>query len=303
MDLSAALTEFNRISTLASGVKVEQVPVNDGRGGTLSVPVAMLQAEGGIEAHSMLDVLKEGTEFARLLRLSVADGPDRRIGVARLQSLESFIAHANRFKAVESAVWADAEKRLLVSVLDYHPAGCDSKAKWGKHRGAYACPLSEAWLAWGGVDGLVLSQDAFAELLDSRDQDLASGNLPNGTAAPSPAALISLANNLEVYSTAVAKRERDANTGKVRVSFSEEKGVMGTVMPPPAFFVFIPIFQDGGGLPLEVRLRVLVDGGHAKFAVQIHAASDVLRVAFGGLCDRVEGETSLPVFVGKPEIE
>jgi hypothetical protein len=300
--LAEALKQLISTVQAAAHVNVETLTVDDGRGGKLGVPVAMLPTtDGGMTAQSLLGAVEAGQLVATRLRLATADGPDRRTGVAKLQSLESFIAHANRFKAECSAVWADSKARLLVSVLDYHPAGPLTKPKWGTHRGQYPCPLSEAWLAWGGVDGRVLSQEAFSDLLDSRDQELAGGKLPNGTEAPTPAFLITLANNLEVYSTANAKRERDVNTGKVRVSFSEEKGIVGSVQPPPAFLVNIPIFQDGGPLPLEVRLRVVIDGGHAKFAVQIHAAGDILRTAFEGLCDKVASETALPVFVGVPE--
>lgn len=301
-NLAEAIREIQTTAKDASRVQTIDLTVDDGAGGKLTIPVAVLpQADNGACVESMIEPFREATEFVRALRLRGAQGPDRREGTAQLQSLDSFITHANRFKAENSAVWANASARQLVSVLDYHPAGATSPARWGKHRGTYACPLSEAWLAWGAGKPLELDQEKFSELLDSRDRELASGTLPNGGKAPDPAALITLASNLEVYSHATAKRERDPNTGRLKISFSEEKGVNGTVMPPPSFLVSIPVFQDGAPQPLEVRLRVTVEDGHAVFTVQLHAAGDVLREAFKALCDWVVAGTALPVFTGVPE--
>lgn len=300
--LSSAIKEIERITKEASQAQTVTVTVNDKVEGSLDVPIALLRdSEGATSLESLTGLAREAVEFARQERLRHAAGPDKREGTAALQSLESFIGHANRFKAESSAVWADAAQRKLVSVLDYHPAGAESPARWGRHRGLYACPLSEAWLGWGGGKPLVMDQDEFAALLDSRDRELASGKLVTGVAAPDPASLITLASNLEVYSHATAKRERDPNTGRVKISFTEEKGVSGTVMPPPSFLIQIPVFQDGIPQLLEVRLRVAVEDGEAKFTVQIHAANDVLRNSFAELCSRVSTGTSLPVFIGTPE--
>lgn len=301
-DYAEAIRQIQTTAARVAEPKVINVTVPDGGGGANSIPVALLvSAEGGVEARSLMPEVIDASEVSERWRLKHAAGPDRREGTAQLQSFVAFCDHANRFKSADSAVWADAAQRKLVSVLDYHPAGAVSKAAWGKHRGVYACPLSEAWGAWGGGRALKLDQDSFAALLDARDRELADGKLPNGNAAPSPSTLITLANNLEVYSKADAKRERDPNTGRLKISYNEDKGVSGTVMPPPAFLVNIPVFQDTTPQPLEVRLRVTVEEGHALFHVQLHAAADVLRQAFLELCDVAKVSTSLPVFVGTPE--
>jgi hypothetical protein len=299
--LVEAIAKLENMARAAVVPHLIHVPVSDGKDAVQASFVALPDHHGKLNLEPLADRLKQAACLAREQRLSRADGPDRREGTARLQTLGSFIAHANRFQAEHSAVWADAEKRRLVSVLDYHPEGADSPARWGKHRGVYECPLSEAWTAWGGEAGLELSQDAFAELLDTRDRELSSGQFPNGAPAPSPASLVNLASNLEVYSEMKAKRERDATTGRVRLSFSEEKGVAGTLQPPAAFFIVIPIFQDSQPQLLEVRLRVTVENGEAKFHLRLHAAGDVLREAFAELCKRVHEATELPVFTGTPE--
>lgn len=301
-NLPEAIRIIQSTAVNAAEPKLVQVAVSDGAGGAREIPCVVLPGIGGSAAiHPLLSLVREGESFVEQLRLAKADGPDKRTGTAQHQSLLSFIAHANRFKAKHSAVWANPAKRELVSVLDYHPEGADSKPRWGRHRGVYACPLSEAWKAWGGGTPITLGQDDFAALLDSRDRELASGKLPGGGAAPDPSALVTLANSLEVFSTSTAKRERDPNTGRLKLSFSEEKGPSGTLAIPSAFLIHIPVFQDGNPDLLEVRLRLAVADGEAKFTVQIHAADDVLRGAFAWLCQRVSDDTELPTFVGTPE--
>lgn len=300
--IAEAVREIQRTAARAATVQIFNMKCDAGNGEKLDIPALVLTTvEGATEVRSLAEEMKGGSDLAKQQRLANAAGPDKREGTASHQSLLSFIAHTLRFKDKDSAVWANAAQRILVSVLDYHFAGSTAAARWGKHRGQYQCPLSEAWLAWGGGKALELKQDDFAALLDSRDRELCSGKLPNGKEAPDPAALITLASNLEVFSHATAKRERDPNTGRLKISFTEEKGVSGTVTPPPSFMVFIPVFQDSEPEPLEVRLRVTVVDGHAVFSVQLHAAGDVLREAFDRLRQLVADATELPVFVGTPE--
>lgn len=299
--LAAAIREIQKAAQLSADPKILMIPIASGDV-KLDVPVAMLPTgDGKLGAVTLLETLKAANDFADQLRLRKAPGPDHRKGTAQHQSLQSFIDHANRFKAPNSAVWADPARRSLTSVLDYHQEGAKSSANWGRHRGIYECPLSEAWIAWGAGKPVTVDQDAFAALLDSRDRELGAGTLPGGGKAPDPAALITFASRLEVYSNASAKRERDPQTNKVRISFSEEKGVVGDVQPPTAFLINIPVFEDSNPGQLEVRLRVTVDDGEARFTYQIHAAGDVLRAAFDELCRNVRKGTELPVFVGTPE--
>lgn len=306
MDTSGLKDAISQIAQLAVGgvnpTLVNQ-EVDDGKARVMMPMVAIAHDKNGqVQTVGLLAYLEAAQALAEKLRLSKAVGPDVRSGDAHLQALSSFIAHAKRFRAEYSAIWADAEGRQLVSVLDYHEPGATGTPRWGKHSGIYSCPLSEAWQAWGGGRALELSQDDFATLLDARDRELAPGKLPNGNTAPDPAYLVTLAANLEVYSGKNTKRERDPNTGRVKISFSEESGVLGAVMPPAAFLIQIPVFQDLPPIPLEVRLRVTVEDGEATFTVQIHAATDVLRQAFEEICSRVGAETGMPVFIGVPEM-
>lgn len=303
MDIAAAIQQIQNTAQLAAPPAVRDVTVDDGAGNKMAIPVAFVpNGNGSALPVPLLDAMQKGTAWACDQRLKRADGPDRREGVAKHETLASFTAHANRFKAAHSAIWAAEHGHELMSILDYHPAGAESSPRWGRHRGVYACQLSDAWNIWGGGMPRRFDQEEFAELLDERDGDLCGGRLPNGKDAPDPATLITLASNLEVYAHTTAKRERDPNTGRVKIAFAEDKGVVGQVMPPPAFLVHAPVFQDLPSQPIEIRLRVTVEGGGAHFQVKIHDARELLRAAYERICQSVAQQTELPVFQGLAEI-
>jgi hypothetical protein len=73
------------------------------------------------------------------------------------------------------------------------------------------------------------------------------------------------------------------------------------VAPPEAFLIYIRVFEDANPQGLEVRLRVTVEEGKARFHVRIHEASELLRAAFAAICQRAGTETDLPTFYGTPE--
>lgn len=303
-NLAGAVALIQHSAQAATEIQVHILEAKDARGEPVRLPVAFVPAgDGSFEIASMGQAALTAAREARELRLLSAGGPDCREGTAQHQALGSFIDHANRFRAENSVIWADEAGRKLVAVLDYHEAGAAGAPRWGRHQSVYPCPLSEAWNAWGGLNGLTLSQEGFAELLDRRDRELSSGTFSagaqDGKPAPTPADLVTLAANLETFSGQKVKKERDPGTQRTKLTLTEESGV--SVAPPAAFLINIPVFIDSAPQQLEVRLRVTVVDGLAKFQLRIQAAGDVLRQAFENLAEHAAEETKLTLFIGTPE--
>lgn len=275
------------------------------RGTTLNVPVVLVEDGGRQRVAVLADEVRKVQDLARDLRLRDAAGPDRRVGTINAQAFDSFCAAVLRFARPSSAIFANLDARTLVAVLDYNEPGADGKALWGQHRVVYPAPLSEHWGAWGGVDGHAdMSQEDFARFLDSRDRDLTPerpANSPSDFNPPTPTKLITVAGQLETYTNNKVKRERDSATQRVKLAFSTDSGFLGDVVPPPAFAIKIPIFQDSEPVALEVRLRAEVENGEASFTFGIHAALEELTAAFRVLVSRAAERTGLPTFIGTPE--
>lgn len=229
-----------------------------------------------------------------------ADAPRRRRGVATVQALDSLIAHVQRFKSPDSAIFADAAGRKIVAVLDYHPAGASAGPAWGDHRTLYACPLSPEWQRWGGGTARTMSQDQLVAFLDASDRDLHPGaEDADGKAYPTPSELMTMAATLEAFSTKKSTRTR-SETG-AKLEFTSDEGVKSPVAIPRAFAIRIPVFSDSAPEAVEVRLRVEVKDGAPVFTLAIHDPEKVLRAAFEKLVKRVEDGTGCPVFIGTPE--
>lgn len=304
-NLKEALQHVETTAQQAIRPLIEAIPFTDSKGHAHSVPVAFLaDGHGKVRVQTLGDIISGARTRVDNERLAMAEGPDRRKGTATHQTLSSFIAHLLRFEDEHSAVWAKAtgQQAELVGIFNYHETGNTGTPRWGDHRSVYPCPLSEAWKAWGAGEELDLTQDEMAEFLESRDYDLATGTLRSGTTALAPSVLLSMANKLEVYANTTARRERDPGTGRVSVSFTEEKGLAaGSVQPPSAFLISIPVFEDAEPETMEVRLRVKVVDARAVFTLQIHDAGRIWRKSFDKVCQDVILETALPVYQGTPE--
>jgi uncharacterized protein YfdQ (DUF2303 family) len=303
-NLQAAIKELTNTGAELAAPKVRNIDFTDDKGEKHELPVAFLpDGNGRVRIESLLPMLSQAEASTTRKRLENGVGPDRRKGTAKHQTLQSFIAHMLRFKDDDSAVWAfnASQDATLVGILDYHRTGADGAPRWGSHRAAYNCPLSDAWRQWGEGRPRSFSQESFSEFLEARDFDLATGAMSTGTVAPTPAHMISMANKLEVYSSATAKRSRDPNTHRVLLSYQEDKGVAGDIQPPPVFAVSIPVFTDSEPEFMEVRLKVGIEGAKATFTIQIHNAEAIWRKSFEKVLSEVILKTGLPVYQGSPE--
>jgi hypothetical protein len=231
--------------------------------------------------------------------------PERRTGTAKLDDLASFIAHTNRFKDDDSAIFVsgDPARPSFLSVLDYHEAvngpseekrGSDPEPRFGQHRGAYVPVFSDEWKAWTGVAGKGLSQADFASLIESRARDIFDVNEMDDVAPEegSPSRLGEMARWFsrrfargkapsEFYATAetmlvmaegltatVTDRVGDIakrDSGGTRITFESDRAT--DVEIPAAFVIEVPVFRGGNLWQLPVRLRyALRQAGDTKRA-------------------------------------
>lgn len=138
--------------------------------------------------------------------------PKRRKGTANLDDLDSFIAHMNRFRNPESALFAHARRDVLsaslTGIVDYHdrcnvaqwaeeeppqatePAA-NPQANWMQHKAVYAFPFSQEWQIWSKAGGGWMDLPTFAEFLKDHLVDVMEPPVSlmpdsNGGLAPEP---------------------------------------------------------------------------------------------------------------------
>lgn len=247
---------------------------------------------------------------------SYRDGPRFRRGTAKFTDLASFVAHANRFKDKDSALFAAiSTEPSLTSVLDYHRAGADEDPRFGKHRGVYSFPLSEEWLAWAGQNGKSMAQVDFAAFVEDRILDIADGGAALDRAKAfaealscsfaSPQKMLELSRGLSVRVDSAVKNAQNLATGEAQILFETKHTdeVGAPIKVPTAFLITIPVFKNGAAyqIPARLRYRVNANAGRVTWSYELYRADRVLEHAVTEACDAAVKETTLPLFRGTPE--
>lgn len=248
--------------------------------------------------------------------------PRFRRGVATLTSLDSFIAHVSRFGDADSVVFAcdDRDAPKLTAVLDYHRAdfdGVHGEYRHGKHRTAFAFPLSDEWKAWKATNGKSMSMEEFARFLEDRVLDVADVNATVPESAKrfvemnggvrniaDWALLTKLAKGLTIYENAIVTNATNLASGTLQLTITESQNteVEGIKIDVPTmFFIDIPLFREGVIYRVPVRLRHRKGRGSITFSYELWGHERAFKDAFGEAVARVDEETPAIVLYGSPE--
>lgn len=252
--------------------------------------------------------------------------PLRLRGTAALTSLDALIHHINRFKDMQSVVFADDSRTApsLTAVYDYHEpskgdaAGSDI-ARHMLHRSHFAFPLSDEWQAWVKANDQKMSMVEFAEFLDERvidvlhlipGEDEISEDLQKyidtaggDTSIATPHKLVELSRGLQVNESSVVREVNRLQSGEGQILFQvDHTDANGEPLKVPGLFLIgIPVFRNGPFYRLAARLRYRKTPGGIVFWYDLWRVDRTFDHAVSEACERVRVETSLPVLLGKPE--
>lgn len=236
--------------------------------------------------------------------------PERKIGTASVDTIESFIELLERHKTEHSAIFADTDwnKPSLTAVVDYS-SGAD--ADFGQHRIRYEFPRSEEWKVWVGKHGKALGQVEFAEFIEDHIQDLSA---PDGLEEEHferlfsckvgfPNDLVMLSRGLQINAEVRVKTALKLQSGESQLVFEEDhKNADGQPISVPGVFVInIPIFHGGAATRIPVRLRYKLRDGAINWTFLLHRPDVYITEEVRRDLERAARETELPKFEGKPE--
>ncbi len=237
--------------------------------------------------------------------------PQRRKGIATVETLASFVALIDRHKDKDSVIFGKTSwpEPKLTAVIDYHTIKGDPR--FGEHRIVYAFPLTEEFKSWVNFNAKPMDQEAFAAFIEEHAAELAAPE--DGERSlyeplfkerfATPSELLLLSRELEVHVEARAKQGIRLQTGERTIEFSEEhqnsKGEKITV--PGIFMLSVPAFIDGDPVRIPARLRYRVAGGSIKWFYQLHRWESHLREQVGYDLKDAADKTGLPWFEGAPE--
>lgn len=260
------------------------------------------------------------------------EAPRRLKGIAKAETLASFIALVMQHKTLDTVVFAEKNGgHALEAVIDYHgksDLALGSKPSFCGHRVSYVFPKTDelgAWVAaaqWRG-------QGPFAHFLDSRRFELVDPldvvDVPIGSimhdvlfrAVPrdkrgelndqknkvfaSPGDIMQLVESLSGHSKTKFAEVKTDRFGGLRATIEKEGRVEGDEKIPTLFLVEIAAFVGGDKLTLPARIRAQVSSNGLQLATELVGVERVLEKAFVESISEVEAKTGCKVFRGSPE--
>lgn len=305
-------------------------------GGKTAVLADLIDTVGGLElltlsdprGHPSIPVLSRPhhrtLDSVKPLLDEYLDHPERRVGTATLLSAAAFYQHVERFKGVESVIFADPAITTpsLTAIYDYHQQGGPTavltktaKAGWCRHRARCALRMSDEWQTWVGVHQKPMIQPDFAAFLADHISDLV---LVDDAKEPriseirellqarigSPSQIMNLSRGIEVNQQVVVKNAVSLDDGSIKISYAEtQAGTSGQPMTTPTlFFVTIPVFYAGPAYRIPIRIRYKVAGPALLWSLHLYRHDRVFDDAFNALLVEARAETMLPVLLGSPEV-
>ncbi len=239
--------------------------------------------------------------------------PVRRKGTAKVDDIDSFIAHALRFADKDSAIFVSgsASQPTFRAVLDYHRAGADAAPRFGEHRTEFTPVLSPEWAVWTKSNRSVMEHGELGEFIDSRladladpPEDLGKGLLADFRAATgisfaTKAEIIGVSQEFVLRSDSEIRSIKNLATGQTQISYGENHVTDGSV--PRAFVIAIPVFKLGALVRLPARLRWKKSGESVEWHYDLFEFERALEAEVADMIARVGKATGLPVLRGTAE--
>ena len=244
--------------------------------------------------------------------------PQRRKGMASVNTLESFVALTERHATANSVIFADTNWRApsLTAIIDYHSKEAGGPADNCSHRIHYPFPLTEEWQAWVAIDGKPLNQGQFAEFIEDHRADLAAPHEDEiaywqdmlGGKVAYPNELQMLSRGLKINAETKASSAVTLATGEGELTWEEThtardtKG--GKIIVPSLFMVSVAPFYQGekARMPARLRYRMPQGGGSVSWSVHLYRPDIYVTEQVTRDLDRTASETGLPAFQGKSEL-
>lgn len=206
-----------------------------------------------------------------------------------LQTVDSLVDYANRFKTDDTVLFADIEQNSILAAIDYHgpddPAHLDHYAK-------LTLPFAVEWKTWTAINGRLMAQLEFARFLEENAADIA---------APSGADLLEACRDLQAIRKVNFKKAVRTATDNETFEYSDETEARtsGGLELPTKFLLSIPVYFGGEPVSLFAFLRWKLDDGALSLGVALHRAEHVRQDVFKAIVDDAAARTERPAVFGR----
>lgn len=227
--------------------------------------------------------------------------PEEPAGTVAVHCLKSLVNYIDQHATDASAVFAAGrETRLITAVMDWH--GVQEYAPgWARHRAEYKLEFTPEWLAWNGISGRSIAQQAFAEFIEE--------NLPD-IMEPDAATVLEVVRNLSGNRKVKFGSSRNLANGDVALQWIEETeagtGPNQETKVPSELKLRLPVFrgaEEETTYEVKAFLRYRIKDGALSFEVKLHRPERALDGAFDEVVASLglmlaQDEIKVPLFRG-----
>lgn len=217
--------------------------------------------------------------------------PFRPRGTTNVRSVDSLIKIADMFAEEQpgrQVAFNYLDQRSITVIHNY-------LGGWGDHRAVYVTEPTPEWAAWQELDGRMMNQTTFAELLQ---------DLRHTIVEPDAADIVQIARTFTATKKAHFESGVRLESGDVQFSFAEETQAKagprgGTVEIPETITLNLPLFRDSfttSKVTLEFRYDASPDG--LKLGYRIERKAALIETAWAELVDQAKDGLKCEVLDG-----
>lgn len=244
------------------------------------------------DPHVVVRVMPEGFSLRQvdLDAEHLRETPRRKRGTTVVRDAASFISLWSKHRASDSDIHADIDTATVTAVLNPHGVVVPG---WGDHRISLRLAVSPEWERWTGIDGNLLSQQAFAEHIEDSLLDIRE---------PDGATMLEIAQSFEAAKSVEFESGERLASGQRRFTYKEtvaaKAGQRGTLDVPSEFTLAIAPWANADRWKVTARLRYRIDSSGLRIGVKLDRLDDVRREAFEAVVAGLAEHTASPILLG-----
>jgi len=222
--------------------------------------------------------------------------PRRAAGTFTTWTVDSFAHYWELHNGTASDIYTDLDQARITAVLDAHHR---ERPGWLRHRLVLELKKTPAWLAWTSRNGRLLKQDEFAEFLEDRAGDVASGGKVKS------ADLLEIAQHFHAHTAVNYKSGKRLDNGQTQLVYHEDTSASGgrnaDIEIPNEFALAIVPFEDCEPALVRARFRYRLDGGSVYLGFRLDDPEGIERKAIREITEKTAAACGdATVMYGRP---
>lgn len=220
--------------------------------------------------------------------------PTRTTGVYKFDDVGSFIKYVERLGGSNTTVWVDYNGKAVAVIDDAD----EHLPRWGQHRAELKLEKTPEWDHWLGLDGMMVSQERFAEHVETGLDEIVE---------PPAANMLELAQTFHATTEATFRSSQRLASGEQRLQYDEtvtaSAGQSGQLHVPSAFLLALaPFVADDRPYKVRARLRFRLSSGKLTLGYVLDKPHRVQIDAIDGIVTKLQ-EKFPHTYVGSPALK